>query len=53
MTETIVRKRVNVVPDDYVAWCFGEAARRFRPDNVLMSNETKSVAHKVVAECLK
>ena len=46
--ETIVRKPINVVPDDYVAWCFNEASRQFRPDNVLMSNETKTVAHKVV-----
>jgi len=46
VNETIVPKRVNVVPDDYVAWCFQEANRWFGPDNVLMSNETKKVAHK-------
>ncbi len=48
VNETIVDKRFEVVPDDYVAWCFKEADRRFRADNVLMSNETKTVSHKYV-----
>ncbi|MBN1346039.1 MAG: endo-1,4-beta-xylanase [Phycisphaerae bacterium] len=48
VNETIVGKRACVVPDDYVAWCFKEADRRFRPDNVLLSNETLSVSHRYV-----
>lgn len=48
VNETIVRKRVNVVPDDYVGWCFREASKHFGAENLLLSNETKSVSHRYV-----
>jgi len=33
------------LPEGYLEWSYAEAARRFRPDNILMINETTGGAH--------
>jgi GH35 family endo-1,4-beta-xylanase len=47
VNEALAFKGGRVMPmgKDYLAWSFGEAARRFRPDNHLMINETTGNAH--------
>lgn len=51
VNETLGKRRDGVVvPDDYVAFCFKEAAHWFPADNILLSNETREAAHHYLGE---
>ncbi len=50
VNESLVRPVNRVLPEDYLAWSFKEADRRFGPDNTLMINEVTRISHKYLRE---
>ena len=50
VTNEVLAMGKQVMTTDYPGWCYAEAARLFRKDNVLMINETTGHSHKFSAE---